>query len=266
MSEIPTPPPSRPGSQAPEAVSKIDEAPAELRQSLDLLLENYLLLLDRQQALQSGLSKTLASGFLSLAHANYTCPPGRRYGADYYDERMKATRKISIHRKPVHPDADASRTEAKLTGNSIVKNTDYTFQIEEAKGQEVEGSADNSDAPEEVSSKTTEAQTNADKSSTTESPSVSQGSSGEDSPADGPTESAANPIRKKVRSDNPLHWYGILVPSSLRSAQRSFMEVIETRVPDLAGTIVQMRDLEVKIYETRAKLGIDTGRVTTKEQ
>ena len=28
------------------------------------------------------------------AHANYTSPPGRRYGADYYDERMKATRKV----------------------------------------------------------------------------------------------------------------------------------------------------------------------------
>lgn len=38
-------------------------------------------------------------GFMALAHANYTCPPGRRYGADYYDERMKATRKLSVNSK-----------------------------------------------------------------------------------------------------------------------------------------------------------------------
>jgi len=36
---------------------------------------------------------------MALAHANYTCPPGRRYGADYYDERMKATRKLSVNSK-----------------------------------------------------------------------------------------------------------------------------------------------------------------------
>lgn len=107
MSQIPTPPASRPGSDAPAASS-------ELLQSLDTLLEQYLRLLDRQQQLQSGLAKQLSSvrpwfastglfkqdtditvkGFLSLAHANYTSPPGRRYGSDYYDERMKATRKM----------------------------------------------------------------------------------------------------------------------------------------------------------------------------
>lgn len=64
MSQIPTPPASRPGSEAPEAVVKpADSADnsSELRRSLDTLLEQYLHLLDRQQQLQSGLSKELSS-------------------------------------------------------------------------------------------------------------------------------------------------------------------------------------------------------------
>lgn len=61
MAQIPTPPPSRPGSEAPDYVPMPAEASSELLDSLDVLLERYLHLLDRQQELQSGLSKQLSS-------------------------------------------------------------------------------------------------------------------------------------------------------------------------------------------------------------
>lgn len=61
MAQIATPPPSRPGSEAPDFVPKSAEASSELLQSLDVLLEQYLHLLDRQQKLQSGLAKQLSS-------------------------------------------------------------------------------------------------------------------------------------------------------------------------------------------------------------
>lgn len=62
MLQIPTPPASRLGSEAPEVVPKPNEgASSELLQSLDILLERYLHLLDRQQQLHSGLSKQLSS-------------------------------------------------------------------------------------------------------------------------------------------------------------------------------------------------------------
>lgn len=61
MAQFPTPPPSRPGSEAPDPVPKPAEASSELMQSLDVLLERYLHLLDRQQKLQSGLAKQLSS-------------------------------------------------------------------------------------------------------------------------------------------------------------------------------------------------------------
>ena len=118
MSKLITPPTSRSGSEA----SQIETKPAptlqtspELRLQLDILLEQYLDLLHKQQQLQSGLAKHMSlvslldscdestwhpakknQGYLSLAQANYSSPPGRRYGADYYDERMKATQKMCV--------------------------------------------------------------------------------------------------------------------------------------------------------------------------
>lgn len=69
MPQIPTPPASRPGSEAPEVEIKPAEVPGastELLQSLDILLEQYLHLLDRQQELQSGLAKQLSSVYDSV--------------------------------------------------------------------------------------------------------------------------------------------------------------------------------------------------------
>lgn len=59
---------------------------------------------------------------------------------------------------------------------------------------------------------------------------------------------------KKFHSDNPIHWYGILVPPSLRTAQNSFTEAVEGSVPELAGTVVEMRELEERITQVRAEI------------
>lgn len=59
---------------------------------------------------------------------------------------------------------------------------------------------------------------------------------------------------KKFRSNDPIHWYGILVPPSLRIAQESFRGAIMTEVPELAETIVEMRVLEQQITQLRSEL------------
>lgn len=59
---------------------------------------------------------------------------------------------------------------------------------------------------------------------------------------------------KKSRSDNPIHWYGILVPPSLRTAQNSFTDAVQDSVPELAGTVVKMRKLEERITQVRAEI------------
>jgi len=70
------------------------------------------------------------------------------------------------------------------------------------------------------------------------------------------TESTAQELKpiKKFRSSDPITWYGILVPPSLRSAQRSFTEAVSEHLPELASVIVAMRAVEKEIKEARSRL------------
>lgn len=63
---------------------------------LDSLWEQYLGWLHEYQNVRKQLSETFASGFLSLAQANFSNSSRMRIGQDYYDERMQALRTVSI--------------------------------------------------------------------------------------------------------------------------------------------------------------------------
>ncbi|KAJ5613534.1 hypothetical protein N7528_007188 [Penicillium herquei] len=161
-------------------------ASKDLLQSLDTLLERYLHLLDRQQQMQSELAKEMSSGFLSLAHANYLCPPGRRYGADYYDERMKANQRMHV-------------------GPPFIILPSY---LQPERPKVLIGRGKKKEQP------------------------------------------------KKFQSDDPIYWFGVLVPSSLRTAQKAFTEGIQRQVPELAAVTVEMRGLEQQILHLRTKLDL----------
>ncbi|KAF3390196.1 hypothetical protein F1880_008961 [Penicillium rolfsii] len=264
MAQIPTPPPSRPGSQAPDPVLKSAEASSESLQSLDALLEQYLHLLDRQQKLQSGLAKQLSSGFLSLAHANYTCPPGRRYGADYYDERMKATRKISIHAGSEVDDSEETPEKQDGADRWHPDQNEYKFNVEKVDNHPAEAKTGDKDVQDEPS--TEASQTDASTNDTVTPTSETNEPANQDATGERPATEQTKSVRKKFYSDDPIHWYGILVPPSLRAAQKSFTEAIQSSVPDLAGAIVEMRALEERISQLRANLGIDTSKETKIEK
>ncbi|KAJ5668052.1 uncharacterized protein N7477_006622 [Penicillium maclennaniae] len=258
MAQIPTPPASRPGSEAPEAELKSAQASSELLASLDALLEQYLHLLDQQQKLQSGLSKHLSSGFLALAHANYTCPPGRRYGRDYYDDRMKTNKKVTIQIEKDKGQAESeaiadSQHEAEKSG---ISDLQYKFRIETITNCDNEAKTDEKDEKDEssVESKCTAALPQEDTAKNRSNAASANKDSDVVTDTDKPAEEAKKP-RKKFRSDDPIYWYGILVPPSLRNTQKSFTEGIQSQVAELAGTIVEMRALEQRITQLRANLG-----------
>ena len=61
--------------------------------------------------------------------------------------------------------------------------------------------------------------------------------------------------RKKIfRSDDPISWYGILVPSSLKSAQKSFIEAVDGGIPQLVSVMQDMRCLEDMVYDLRREI------------
>ncbi|KAF9245521.1 hypothetical protein DTO027I6_8237 [Penicillium roqueforti] len=251
MAQIPTPPASRPGSEAPEVKVK-PVALEDSVQCLDTLLEKYLHLLDRQQKLQSSLAGHLSSGFFALAQANFSSPPGRRYGPDYYDGRMKATRKISIQSEQ---DTEKPTNDPQEKGDiTVPPEPGYTFSIKSTTSDPLE----EADGDNETKA-SSPVQSGHEKTSPAETASSEPSDTAETeiTPVEKP-----EPAPKKFRSTDPIHWYGILVPQSLRRAQDSFANAIDNQVPNLASTTVEMRALEQQISELRARLEIESPDAT----
>ncbi|KAE8148551.1 hypothetical protein BDV25DRAFT_158132 [Aspergillus avenaceus] len=257
MAQVPTPPASRHGSETPDAESKqlpITDS-TELLQSLDTLLERYLHLLDRHQKLQAELASSLSAGFLSLAQANYTCAPGRRFGGDYYDERMKATRKVAL--RP--PTSLAADVKAPTGGMSPGENADQdrserVFRIETV-------SHDDTD-PIESTEKELSASSNvptAETNSPPENDESAEPTDSRDATGSSQTKATGDSTSKhsqgKSRSSDPIRWYGILVPPSLRSAQKSFTGAVEGPLPELASVVVEMQVVEREVEQLRSAIG-----------
>lgn len=64
--------------------------------TIDALLERYLLLLDEYTSLRAELSRLQTATFQHLARANFAAERGVRYGSDFYDQRMQAVRTVEI--------------------------------------------------------------------------------------------------------------------------------------------------------------------------
>ncbi|KAJ5472531.1 hypothetical protein N7530_006532 [Penicillium desertorum] len=252
MTQIPTPPASRPGSEAPEVKAK-PEALEDSVQCLDTLLEKYLHLLDRQQKLHSSLAEQLSSGFFALAQANFSSPPGRRYGPDYYDERMKATRKISIQSEQ---NTDKSTNPQEKEDVTALPGPEYTFSVEHTPSRPSEEADGNNET--KATSPVLGGHLEASEETSPASSEPSDTAGTETTPVGKPKS-----VSKKFRSADPIHWYGILVPQSLRRAQDSFANAIDNQVPDLASTTVEMRALEQQINQLRGRLEIESSGTTT---
>ncbi|KAL3466763.1 hypothetical protein BJX64DRAFT_249848 [Aspergillus heterothallicus] len=247
MAHLITPPATRQNSEVPN----LDPA-TDLVRSLDTLLERYLGLLDKHQKLQGELASKLSSGFLSLAHANYTSPPGRRYGADYYDERMKATRRIKS--KPA-----SFREQNSISGSrelpEIGAPTKLIFSIALARSSSTDEILVKQIEPPENDGKAGESiDSNEDGDSGAVNTTERSQSLLSRQEALAGAGTKPNP-KKKLEILDPIKWYGILVPPSLRNAQNSFTEAVEDCFPELASVIVEMQATEKDVIRLRKELG-----------
>jgi hypothetical protein len=55
---------------------------------------------------------------------------------------------------------------------------------------------------------------------------------------------------------DPLNWYGLLVPPSLRAAQTSFTTAVQGAIPQLLNVQAKMAELEVQIRQARREAGL----------
>ncbi|PYH80753.1 hypothetical protein BO82DRAFT_355226 [Aspergillus uvarum CBS 121591] len=263
MAQIPTPPASRHGSPSTEHDSnevKKPEQQLDHLQMLDDLLERYLQLLDQHQQLQADLGARLSSGFISLAHANFVCSTGRRYGADYYDERMKATRRVNLQEAVSHSASGADSTSPEETPKktALTGAFQHSFAIESVT---VEQPKERSETDDESESSSTEDTANAEEDGSEDTEESTNQAAASGIAADSPpaeaaeTDTKSKKAKKRFRSSDPIYWYGILVPLSLRSAQNSFTGAVEGQISKLANVVVEMRTVEQQIKKVRSAIG-----------
>jgi coiled-coil domain-containing protein 115 len=186
---------------------------------IDDLLGRHLLLLDEYTRLRDRLSKLQSSVYYLLARANFETQRGFRYGSDQYDARMKAVRRLRI-------DEDAEK-------GMTWKMTDATGETEPTEEEETRKEANNQDdtLAEELEEKLDLAK---------------------DTSAVEDEEKLPKPGQKQKTAD-PLRWFGLMPPASLRNAQTASIESVQEVIPRLVEVNVQMQQLEIEIRRARKR-------------
>lgn len=191
--------------QTPEpesALAATESTVSDLQNRLDELWDSYLTLLDGYTKAQDEIKKHLNSGFLSLAKAQSSAPLGRRYGQDWYDERMKAEKRVHVLDDPAETSDESITAGLQKLRISLAQNPTKTISKDAANQRTVEG----------------------EESQPKQQPSPPGTPEPED--REKPTEDEKTEEAGKAKPVNPLRWYGVLVPPELRKAQSAFSAVL----------------------------------------
>jgi hypothetical protein len=235
--------------QTPEpeiSSSKADPSVGELEDHLDELWESYLTLLDQYTKAQDEIKKHFNSGFLSLAKAQSSASLGRRYGQDWYDERMKASRKARVLSASADDTEDSVGADLQRLSISAVPRGP-TIQIVHS---EEKKSKSESEIKEEESKQQQQQ------------PSPPGTPEPESKPKE--DEETKPDQSEESKPTNPLRWYGVLVPPELRRAQSAFTaatggssaseesdETCNGPIADAVNTARGIRDIEAEIRKIR---------------
>ena len=194
----------------------------ELRDQLDALWEKHLTLLDSYHQAQQQIARHFSSGFFDLAQATFKSTTRVRYGQEYYDDRMQATTRFeaSVDNKDVShlalkPNDTPSPSTKHSDKESSEKSTNSKDEPNKQRQEEKPDQQEEKDKSEEQ----------------------------EDKPDD------KERTHTKVR--DPLHWFGILVPPSLRAFQKSFKSAIHDPVIDAANSAQALRRVDMDIRKLR---------------
>lgn len=187
-----------PEPEVPPALK--DSSLIALENRLDELWANYLGLLDQYTNAQEDIKTHMNSGFISLAKAQSSAPLGRRYGQDWYDDRMKSSRRVRVSSNACDSDDESIPSGPQRLAISL----DSEISESTAKSSEKDES---------------------DKSEPVQQPSP-PGTPEPESKQE-PNEDEKLDQKERGKLVNPLRWFGILVPPELRRAQASFSMVLD---------------------------------------
>lgn len=201
------------------------------QQHIDSLLERYLSLIDEYSRLREELTKLQTGVYQNIARANFTGERGMRYGQDHYDERMRALRVLDIEL--------AEDNVPSFTMKNMDSPVDGTAG-DSANQEETEKGNDN------LKKEETEKQETAD-------------INAQENPADGTgeqqneNEKKDNENKAKKPIHNPLHWFGLLAPQPLRTAQTLSIQAVQEAIPRLVSVNAEMEHVEIEIRRAKKK-------------
>lgn len=187
-------------------------------------------LIDEYSRLREELTKLQTGVYQNIARANFTGERGMRYGQDHYDERMCALRVLGIE---IGEDN---------VPNFTMKNLD--LPVDGATGDDKsQEEAENHDGGKEEE---TEKEEKADIATTQEIPVDSTEEQQND-------EEKEDKKKTKKPNHNPLHWFGLLAPQPLRTAQTLSIQAVEEAIPRLVSVNAEMEHVEIEIRRAKKK-------------
>ncbi|GBC05397.1 hypothetical protein RclHR1_06200002 [Rhizophagus clarus] len=163
----------------------------EICTKLDEALLEYLSLISKYQENWQQISKELEGAFMQLAHTKYTMGPGR-LTQDQYDGRMQAATRILISQNLGVEEEEKHYNHQFSLINGHLENDENINESESSQ------SIDNSSILRRRNVKELETKTDN-------------------------TNKTKKPQKKQIIRD-PLHWFGLLVPPSLRDSQKHFKQ------------------------------------------
>ncbi|KAI8930202.1 hypothetical protein BC831DRAFT_440849 [Entophlyctis helioformis] len=187
---------------------------ADLDARIDAKLLGLMDLADDYLAQTPLLAKTLNSAFFNLAQAKYIIGPSRLTRSQY-DRRMQAL---------VTVDTTDARFELRLPGDAPTSKSDDDGQTDQT-----EPTAQTEQTEQALRNRRARAQQKPSPPTTDTKP---------------PAQSTAKPER------DPLHWYGVLVPSALRDSQSSF----KAGLPHIVALANMRRELMARVQDLEVDL------------
>lgn len=198
---------------------------------IDSLLERYLSLLDQYTQLRTELSTLQTGMFQDLARANFSAERGMRYGQDYYDERMQASRRVAIEQS----EGEAAKCSILYHDAAVQLANASVKEKKEDNNRDVESNKEEQGARVEVDSIA---------------PSSNDGAG--PSPTEVP-ESEPPAVVKSQSKRDPLRWFGLLSPPALRAAQAGSVRLVEDVVPKLVSVAAEMAAVEIEVGRARKR-------------
>ncbi|EXF78692.1 hypothetical protein CFIO01_03349 [Colletotrichum fioriniae PJ7] len=205
---------------------------------IDSLLERYLVLLDEYTALREHLSGTQAGMYQNIARANFSAERGVRYGPDYYDERMRASRTLEL--------AVDDRGVPRFEVVKVVEGGDAVTELKRESTEAAAAAKNDDDDVDEASGTEPEAATSVDGQQTEK-----EAKEEEEEETEKEKEKAKQKTKKK--SNDPLRWFGILAPMPLRQAQTLSVQVVQETIPRLVSVDAEMKDIEIEVRRARKR-------------